>query len=124
MLCLHIPICLYVAQLALVFEKISLNDKGKWTCETDGGEYKESFVLIVNSMYLTSFKFSVELNRNAFAGRISFPEEDKLQSAPEGMDTILKCRPVGDPIPIISSWQKNNKDIKCKKELIVLKRFR
>lgn len=52
--------CLYVAQLALVFEKISLNDRGKWTCETDGGEYKESFVLIVNSMYLTSFKFSVE----------------------------------------------------------------
>lgn len=57
---------MYVAQLALVFEKISLNDRGKWTCETDGGEYKESFVLIVNSMYLTTFKFSAEFNWNTF----------------------------------------------------------
>ncbi|KAL5281156.1 hypothetical protein ACFFRR_004895 [Megaselia abdita] len=81
------------AQLALVFEKISLNDKGKWTCETDGGEYKESFVLIVNK-------------------RISFPEEDKLQSAPEGMDKIIKCRPEGDPTPIISKWERNGKKMK------------
>lgn len=56
MLCLHIYH--YVAQLALVFEKISSDDRGKWTCETDGGEYKESFVMIVNSMYLTTFKFT------------------------------------------------------------------
>lgn len=67
MLCLHIlyhtiAMFMYVAQLALVFEKISLNDRGKWTCETEGGEYKESFVLIVNSKYLTTFKISVELN--------------------------------------------------------------
>lgn len=38
-----------------------------------------------------------------------------MQSAPEGFDAILKCRPVGDPRPIISSWQRNGKDIKCKK---------
>ncbi|KAH8403311.1 hypothetical protein KR222_010327, partial [Zaprionus bogoriensis] len=74
--------------LALVFEHISLDDKGNWTCEMDSAatrETKQSFELLVNQ-------------------KISFDKTELVQSVREGRDALVSCFVSGQPAPEVSWW--------------------
>ncbi|XP_032294270.1 neural cell adhesion molecule 2 isoform X1 [Drosophila virilis] len=80
--------------LALVFEHISLDDKGNWTCEMDSSaarEARKSFELLVNQ-------------------KISFDKTELVQSVREGRDAMVNCFVNGQPVPEVS-WLHNGEYI-------------
>ncbi|XP_034100241.1 neural cell adhesion molecule 2 isoform X1 [Drosophila albomicans] len=81
--------------LALVFEHISLDDKGNWTCEMDPAaaarEPTKSFELLVNQ-------------------KISFDKTELVQSVREGRDALVNCYVKGQPAPEVS-WLHNGEYI-------------
>ncbi|KAL7740609.1 hypothetical protein ACLKA6_009492 [Drosophila palustris] len=80
--------------LALVFEHISLDDKGNWTCEMDSAAAREatkSFELLVNQ-------------------KISFDKTEQVQSVREGRDAMVNCFVKGQPAPEVS-WLHNGEYI-------------
>ncbi|XP_034473648.1 neural cell adhesion molecule 2 [Drosophila innubila] len=80
--------------LALVFEHISLDDKGNWTCEMDSAAAREatkSFELLVNQ-------------------KISFDKTEQVQSVREGRDAMVNCFVKGQPAPEVS-WMHNGEYI-------------
>ncbi|XP_055386241.1 neural cell adhesion molecule 1-like [Condylostylus longicornis] len=79
------------AQLALVFEHISLSDKGNWTCAVEDGVGTAGFNLVVNQ-------------------RITFLDTNTLQTVREGNEVNLRCEVKGDPEPTVT-WSFNGKNI-------------
>ncbi|ALC38009.1 CG33543 [Drosophila busckii] len=77
--------------LALVFEHISLDDKGNWTCELNEETAKKSFELLVNQ-------------------KISFDKTELVQSVREGRDALVNCFVKGQPTPEVS-WLHNGEYI-------------
>ncbi|XP_030383097.1 fasciclin-2 [Scaptodrosophila lebanonensis] len=79
--------------LALVFEHISLADKGNWTCEADAAtqDAKKSFELLVNQ-------------------KISFDKTEQVQSVREGHDAMVNCFVTGEPKPEVF-WLHNGENI-------------
>ncbi|KAM8715658.1 hypothetical protein ACLKA7_002671 [Drosophila subpalustris] len=80
--------------LALVFEHISLDDKGNWTCEMDSAAARDatkSFELLVNQ-------------------KISFDKTEQVQSVREGRDAMVNCFVKGQPAPEVS-WLHNGEYI-------------
>ncbi|EDW75702.2 uncharacterized protein Dwil_GK15057 [Drosophila willistoni] len=80
--------------LALVFEHISLDDKGNWTCEVNANaerDAKKSFELLVNQ-------------------KISFGKTEMVQSVREGFDAMVNCFVQGMPAPEVS-WLHNGEYI-------------
>ncbi|XP_055683209.1 neural cell adhesion molecule 1-A-like [Lutzomyia longipalpis] len=78
--------------LALVFEHITLADRGEWSCLGDDAEdTKSSFRMIVNE-------------------EMSFVDTPIVQLAREHRDATIRCEVKGDPEPVIS-WDYNGKSL-------------
>ncbi|XP_059613133.1 neural cell adhesion molecule 1-like [Phlebotomus argentipes] len=78
--------------LALVFEHITLADRGEWSCLGDDIEdIKSSFRMIVNE-------------------EMRFVDTPIVQLAREHRDATIRCEVKGDPEPLIS-WDYNGKPI-------------
>ncbi|XP_055709346.1 neural cell adhesion molecule 2 [Phlebotomus papatasi] len=83
--------------LALVFEHITLADRGEWSClGEDAEDIKSSFTMIVKE-------------------EMSFVDTPIVQLAREHRDATIRCEIKGDPEPKIS-WDYNGKAIKFSDE--------
>ncbi|XP_058980727.1 fasciclin-2 [Musca domestica] len=78
---------------ALVFEHMSLEDSGNWTCEGSSKEQKER----------KTFELSV-------VEKISFDKVEMVQSARDGRDATVYCKVRAEPAPSIT-WQFNGDPI-------------
>uniref|UniRef100_A0A1I8Q0M4 Neural cell adhesion molecule 2 n=2 Tax=Stomoxys calcitrans TaxID=35570 RepID=A0A1I8Q0M4_STOCA len=79
--------------VALVFEHISLDDRGNWTCEGSAKGIKDR----------KTFELSVYQ-------KISFDKVEMVQSARNGRDAKVYCKVRAEPAPTIS-WQFNGEFI-------------
>ncbi|XP_075149860.1 fasciclin-2 [Haematobia irritans] len=78
---------------ALVFEQISLDDRGNWTCEANANGVKER----------KTFELPVHQ-------KISFDKVEMVQSARDGRDAKVYCKVRAEP-PATISWQFNGEFI-------------
>ncbi|KAH8298219.1 hypothetical protein KR018_011140, partial [Drosophila ironensis] len=88
--------------LALVFEHISLDDRGNWTCEVNGNRNGNRNVNVERE-FLVSFELLVNQ-------KISFGKTEQVQSVREGRDAMVNCFVEGMPAPEVS-WLYNGEYI-------------
>ncbi|XP_017097636.2 neural cell adhesion molecule 2 isoform X1 [Drosophila bipectinata] len=88
--------------LALVFEHISLDDRGNWTCEVNGNGNGNRNVNVERE-FLASFELLVNQ-------KISFGKTEQVQSVREGRDAMVNCFVEGMPTPEVS-WLYNGEYI-------------
>ncbi|XP_034667942.1 neural cell adhesion molecule 2 isoform X1 [Drosophila subobscura] len=86
--------------LALVFEHISLDDRGNWTCEVTGHQNRN-----VNTEREFFSSFELLVNQ-----KISFGKTEQVQSVREGRDAMVNCFVEGMPAPEVS-WLYNGEYI-------------
>ncbi|KAG4072544.1 hypothetical protein HA402_004633 [Bradysia odoriphaga] len=73
---------------ALVFETITLQDKGEWSCQGEIGDVQKSFNMVINQP-------------------ISFVDTPVVQSVREDRDAVIRCMVTADPEPTISCFQES-----------------
>ncbi|KAH8389426.1 hypothetical protein KR200_007916 [Drosophila serrata] len=88
--------------LALVFEHISLDDMGNWTCEVNSISNGNRNVNVEREFF-TSFELLVNQ-------KISFGKTEQVQSVREGRDALVNCFVEGMPKPEVS-WLLNGEYI-------------
>ncbi|EDW29370.1 GL18457 [Drosophila persimilis] len=90
--------------LALVFEHISLDDRGNWTCEVNGyGNGNQNRNVNTEREFFSSFELLVNQ-------KISFGKTEQVQSVREGRDAMVNCFVEGMPAPEVS-WLYNGEYI-------------
>lgn len=88
-------------QLRLIFDSISKEDQGKWTCVLNNEENDEkSFMMNVYGK--SNYFFFVQFNFNAaFLVPISFDAVESVISIRENQDITIPCEVSGYPKPTI-----------------------